>query len=81
MGEIADDHIAYMVERGYKSSIPTFRPRNAYGPLVSCRHCGSRAVYWQRDRGNYVLWDKNTLQRHTCLTTKDMTTEGFDDVD
>ena len=49
--------------------------QGAYGPPMRCNRCGSRDVYWQIVKGNYVLFDKETLSGHLCPTN----TDGFDD--
>ena len=55
--------------------------RNVYGPVVTCRNCGSRDVYWQRSNGKYVLFNKGDLTMHRCLdSSSKINAEGFDDV-
>lgn len=56
------------------------RRSKVYGPPLVCKHCGSRAVYWQNCGGVYKLFDTANLQRHDCSTTKDMNANGFDEV-
>lgn len=58
-----------------------YRRRNAYGPPLMCKHCGTTSVFWQMTRTGYRLHNREDLQLHNCSSTKDMNTEGFDDVD
>lgn len=48
----------------------------AYGPSVSCKHCGSPAVFWQAiPGGKFELRNTEDHQKHVCRTSAD----GFGD--
>lgn len=51
-----------------------------YGEREVCKHCGSKDVFWQRVRGEWVLNNKSDLSRHQCRDNNNRNTEGFDDV-
>ena len=42
------------------------RDRDAFGPPMTCRHCGSPRVYWQAVKGQHVLYNRDTLEPHRC---------------
>lgn len=72
MGEMADYFIDRMIYGGPRSS----RRSRAYGPQVSCKNCGSHAVFWQAMPGDkFELRDIETHQKHVCQTSAD----GFGD--
>ena len=54
--------------------------RTAYGPVVVCKHCGSRDVYWKNTVAGYRLYDRFSLSRHLCRQPEPPNAEGFDDV-
>jgi hypothetical protein len=62
MGDIADDLIDQMIERGC---------RNAYGPPLQCRYCGATGLYWQKVRGRHLIYERETLEPHHCKPTAD----------
>jgi DNA-directed RNA polymerase subunit RPC12/RpoP len=77
MGDIAD----WMLDQALDAGEWFPARRSAYGPPVTCKHCGSRNVYWQRVKGGWQLKDKANLERHLCRQPEQPNAEGFDDVD
>lgn len=72
MGEMADYFIDRMIHRDPWHG----RCSRAYGPPVSCKNCGSSAVFWQAmPGGKFELRDTETHQKHVCQTSAD----GFGD--
>jgi hypothetical protein len=69
MGDIADDHINWMIEREIR--------RTAYGPITQCKFCGSTDVYWQKTKDGHVLHNRSDLSKHDC--TPQPTADGFED--
>lgn len=79
MGDIADWMIEQMIDQGlWGLGAPRVsRNRDAYGPPLTCRNCGSKNVYWQAVKGQFEIFNKDTLTRHECQVND---TEGFEDV-
>lgn len=71
MGEMADYYIDRMINRD-----PWYTRSRAYGPPISCKHCGSTNVFWQALHGDkFELRNTDDHQKHICPTSAD----GFGD--
>lgn len=77
MGDIADDHVAYMTGWG-RYPRPYSPP-----PTAACKLCGATNLKWRiADGGRWVLVENTRVQPgnfkpgHTCPTSAD----GFDEV-
>lgn len=75
MGDIADDHVAYM--EGWGRYRRMYRPP----PTATCKLCGATNLKWRiADGGRWVLVENTRVQPgnfkpdHTCPTSA----EGFD---
>lgn len=79
MGEIADEHVERMLDRGFSPGSWGFR-RDA--PVI-CAICGSAEVHWRDFGGAMKLADDQRQQpgnryvHHLCATSAD----GFGDCD
>ena len=68
MGDIADEHINWMIERGPRL------PRRDLPKPPKCKHCGATGLNWQQVKGS--LWRLHEGSKpHVCKTTAD----GFED--
>jgi hypothetical protein len=77
MAELSNQLHADAVDRGEWF----FRTRHTYGNVLTCRHCGSKDLYWQREKGLWRMYDRSTISIHRCPTPNNRTAEGFKDVD
>lgn len=66
MGDMADFSIDQLVLDTWG-----IRPRkqSVYGPPLTCRHCGSSDVYWQKVKGEYRIYSQDTVKLHRCPVT------------
>lgn len=76
MGDIADDYIQRMIERGPRL---TMRERNT----TACKLCGSIDVHWRETSDGWRLYENerqhpgNRYVEHDC--TPQPTADGFED--
>lgn len=76
MGDIADDHIQRMIERGPRLPL---RECNA----TACKLCGSTDVHWRETSAGWRLYENerqhpgNRYVEHDC--TPEPTADGFED--
>lgn len=81
MGDMADWFVQQALDRGEWIGRSKGGQRDAFGPPVTCKHCGATGLYWQKvhNRGTeYTLASRETLAVHDCPKFKP-TAEGFDD--
>ena len=64
MGDIADDYIQRMIERGPRLPM---RERNA----TVCKFCGSTEVRWRQQGGKWVLFSLEPGKLHQCPIADD----------
>jgi len=97
MGDIADWTNDCMQEAnpGWMPAGGPSSRRRSYGPrqllrernTTACKFCGNTHVHWRDTSDGWRLYENerqhpgNRYIEHNCSSTKDMNTEGFDDVD
>lgn len=75
MGEIADDHYDQILagDRDEEDDEGSFFLGR---PPVRCNRCGSRAVRWRQQGGQWVLFSLQPGVEHSCASAPD--TDGFE---
>lgn len=71
MGDIADDMVAQMIERGM------WGRTHAEPPPPRCKHCGATDVRWRQQTGGWVLFSFKPGVVHECKVSPNV----FDNLD
>lgn len=78
MGDIADEHVARMVDGGIRGHGWGFGGGGPRSKTARCMHCGSTAVAWVHSGVRWRLYDSDMKNPHRCGRVAD--TNDFEDV-